>query len=168
MGPFTVVTFLAILVFTNHLRAYFRLVCSKRPPSILVKVMVEWAALEVMILRVLLTLIYFESEEVQEHDALTHTYLSSVKSTAMRHLVDRLVIAVAGPRPIIHIEMRLLRLRWKLFINRYLLLELILTVLGSSCLIRLVLCSEAGLRALKGTRLVGGCLIQLLVLGNGI
>ena len=141
MGPFTVVTFLAILVFANHLRAYFRLISSKGSPSVLVKVMIVGAALKVMILRVLLTLIYFESEEVQEHDALTHTYLSGVESTAMRLLVDWLVIAVAGPRPIIHTKMRLLRLRWRLFINRYLLLELILSVLGSSCLERLVLCS---------------------------
>ena len=62
MGPLTVIALMAILVFPDHVRADFRLVCSKRPSSVLIKVMIVWTALKVMILRVQLALLNLERE----------------------------------------------------------------------------------------------------------
>ena len=62
MCPLTVILLGTVLVFSDHIRAYLRLVCSKRPSPVLKRVMIERAALQVMILRVLLALVYFEGE----------------------------------------------------------------------------------------------------------
>lgn len=45
--------------------------------------MVKGTAFEVVILWVLLTLVYFESEEVEEHDGLTHADLARVVTAAV-------------------------------------------------------------------------------------
>jgi len=73
-------------------------------------------------LRVLLTLVYFEGEEIEEHYGLTHTDLTRVKAAAMRPWLALMVALIVTA----------LVLLWKLFINRYLLLELILLILRGS------------------------------------
>ena len=140
--------------------------------------MVEGTALQVMVLGVLLTLVYFESEEVEEHYGLTHADLARVKAATVNTgplcclmVVVALVMVPAG------VLLLLLLLR-KLFINRYLLLELILVVLLRArlllllirrvCLLILLSSKEACLRALIGVGLARGALIQLLVLESGI
>ena len=45
-----------------------------------------------MILRVLLALVYLESEEIEEHDALAHAYLASIEPTAVCALVGNLLL----------------------------------------------------------------------------
>ena len=45
MGPLTVVALRTVLVFSDHVGTDFRLVCSKRPSSVLVKVMIVRTAL---------------------------------------------------------------------------------------------------------------------------
>lgn len=124
MGPLAVLLLLAILDFPDHLRADLRLVSPKGPPSILVKVMVEGTALQVVILWILLTLVYLESEEVEEHDALSHADLPCVIPAAM-HALIRLVVALV----IVFVAPCILLLLCKLFLNGYLLLELLLSVL---------------------------------------
>jgi len=83
VSPFTQVTFVTIAVLACDLRTNFGLVGPKGPPSIFVKIMVEGAALQIMILRILLTLINLECEEVEEHSRLRCAYLSSVIATTM-------------------------------------------------------------------------------------
>lgn len=62
MGPLTVVALRTVLIFSDHVRTDFRLVCSKRPSSVLIKVMIVWTALQVMILRVQLARLNFEGK----------------------------------------------------------------------------------------------------------
>jgi len=45
MGSLTVILLGAILVFTNHIGTNFGLVSTQRPAPVLIKVVVEWAAL---------------------------------------------------------------------------------------------------------------------------
>ena len=107
--------------------------------------MVEGTALEVVILWILLTLVYLESEEVEEHDALSHADLPRVIPAAM-HALIRLVVALV----VVFVAPCKLLLLCKLFLNGYLLLELLLSVLRDPCrLIRLLILRgiKAGLRA---------------------
>jgi len=62
----TIVAFGAVSALNTYILADFRLVCSKRAPSIFVKVMIKGASLQVVILRLLLTWIYFEGVQVEE------------------------------------------------------------------------------------------------------
>ena len=64
--------------FACHLRADFRLVSTQGSPSVFIIIMVEWAALQVVILRILLTLLNLECKQVQEHDCLLHADITRV------------------------------------------------------------------------------------------
>ena len=58
--------------------------------------MIEWTALQVMILRVLLALVYFEGEQIEEHDALAHAYLACIKASAMGGALVRVLLPLLG------------------------------------------------------------------------
>ena len=120
--PIAVILLRTTLYFANHLWADFGLVRAQWPSAVFVIVMVEGTAFKVMVLRVLLTLVYFEGEEIEEHYGLTHTDLTRVEAAAMRPWLALMVALIVTA----------LVLLWKLFINRYLLLELILLILRGS------------------------------------
>jgi hypothetical protein len=66
-----------------HLRADFRLVCAERPSAVFIIIMIKWAALQIMILRILLAWVYLESEEVEEHGGLLHADVPGVKASTV-------------------------------------------------------------------------------------
>ena len=109
MGPLTEVALRTVLIFSCHMRTDFRLVCSKRPSSVLVEVMIEWTALKVMILWILLARVYFESEQVEKHDALVHTNLACIEASAMRTAAlvrnQRLLGCRSGIRPVARLRL---------------------------------------------------------------
>ena len=67
-------------IIPSDMFAHFGLVRAQRPPAILVIVMVEWASLKIVVLRVLDTGIDLELIEVEELDALTLGNVASIRS----------------------------------------------------------------------------------------
>lgn len=96
MRSLTVVLLRAILVLAGHVRTDLRLVSTEWPPPVFVIVVVEWAALQVVILGLLLALVNFEGKEVQKHYALAHTDRPSVEPPAVQASVGPGASCVAG------------------------------------------------------------------------
>lgn len=78
--------------------------------------MIEWAALQVMILGLLLTLVYFEFKEVEKHNALTHTYLPSIKASTVGTLITTALLTSTNCIEII--VLNLMPLSWYLIVLR--------------------------------------------------
>ncbi len=84
MSTFTHISSLASSALSSHLRTNLRLVSTKRSPTVLVIVMVEWAALQIMILRIQLAGLDLELKKVKEHGGLLHADMTCVEAIAVR------------------------------------------------------------------------------------
>lgn len=83
MSSITGISSWAILPLRCHLWTNFRLIGAKRASAVLIVVMVEGAAFEIVILGLLVTRLKLKLVQVEKSDGLVHGDLSGVKAAAM-------------------------------------------------------------------------------------
>ncbi len=112
MSTFTHISSLATSALSSHLRTNLRLVSTERSPTVFIIVVIKWAALQVMILWILLALLDLELEKVKEHGCLRHADVARVKAIAMG-----LVVAVWASNALIVICLWRARITRTIIIN---------------------------------------------------